>query len=460
MTNGQHVAPNVRRAVDFFAQAGLSYLLELMREKYIEVGQVGGQVVIAKSTPQQRRELASFLGKPSYTGETLKVRLRDVDSALQKSGFACTLFDVLQAIAPQEQLVTRKERRVAHNTHQSAFHEALQALLTQVTPDSRAYQWLVHGQHGIEWLYTRYKNLPRQEQEQQLQLVQFVLHALSQLPDAHSPERLALLAQRVSGNPHALDTGTATGRLFLLALQDLATTTTQSMSAEEDEDKHELPSMSQSRIQEVLLYASFGLLVDTISSNVAAFNIRGATFRNGDTDQLVEVAGQRILLLPLRQIREWQSVTPTQQRIYVFENPQVFEEVVEQLPRQREMPSLICTSGWPSVAALLLLDLLLAQSPDNTLYYSGDFDLKGLQIAAYLLFHYPRRCTMWHIDPDAYEIASQNGGIVAKTNELDLLDTLPDVFATLIERIRERGMWAYQEGVTRVLIEDVLRKAT
>lgn len=452
MMDEQHVAPHVRRAVNFFAQAGLSHLLELMREKYIEVGRVGGQVIVAESTPQQRRELASFLGKPPYVGETLKVRLRDVDIALQQSGFACSLLDVLQALAPHEQLVTRKEQRVAHSIHQTSFHEALQALLTQIAPDSRAYQWLATGQHGIEWLYTRYKNLPQQEQEQQLQLLRFVIHALSQLPDANFPERLALFAQRVSGNPHALDAGTTAGRLFLLALQDLASDTTQSLNSEGEL----LPVQpSQSRIQEVHLYARFGLLVDTISSSVIAYNIHGATCHNGENDPLVEVVGQRVLLLPLRQIHEWQSVVPAQKSIYVFENPQVFEEVVEQLPDQREVPTLVCTSGWPSVAALLLLDLLLAQSPGNTIYYSGDFDLKGLQIAAYLFDRYPERCILWHIDSDAYEIALQNGGIAVRTNELNLLDTLPNVFTTLVERIQERGMWAYQEGVTGLLSKDI-----
>ena len=457
MRDEPHVAPNVRRAVDFFVQADLSHLLKLMRDKYIEVGQIGGQVTITESTPQQRRELASFLGKPSYVGETFKVRLRDMDNALQQSGFACTIVDVLQALTPQQPLVTRKERRVAHAIEQTAFHESLQALLTQIPTNARAYQWLVHGQHGIEWLYTRYKNLSHQEQEQQLQSVHLVVHALSLLPDPDTPERLALFAQRISGNPHALDTGTTVGRLFLLALQDLASDTPQSARGEEEQEPVQ---PSQSRMQEVRLYARFGLLVDTISSRVAAYNLGGATFLNGETDQFVEVAGQRVLLLPLRQIYEWRSVTPMYKNIYVFENPQVFEEVVEQLPHGREMPSLICTSGWPGVAALLLLDLLLSQSPDNTLYYSGDFDLKGLQIAAYLLSRYPERITMWHTDPHGYEIALHNGGIQAKPKELELLDTLPDVFATLVKAIQARGMWAYQEGVTKLLCEDILREVT
>ena len=455
MTDGQRIAPEVQKAMHFFAQANLLHLLELMREKYIEVGQVGGQVVLSESTPQQRRELASFLGKSPYTGETLKIRLRDMDSALQHSGFACTLIEVLQALTPDQLLETRKERRATQAVQQNAFHEALQALLTQVTSDTYAHQWLSQGQHGLEWLYTRSKNASTQEQAQQLQLVHFVMQALSQLPGENKPERLALFAQRISGNPHALDITTQAGRLFLLALQDLASITTQPVNSEEELS---VAQTAPSRIQDMRLYARFGLLVDTISSNVAVYNVYKAVGYDNKSDALIEAARKRVLLLPLRQVQEWQQVTPTQRIIYIFENPQVFEEVVEQLshhPHQSETPSLVCTSGWPSVAALMLLDLLLAQSPDNTLYYSGDFDLKGLQIAAYLLARYPGRCKLWQMDANAYEMALQNGGISAKVNELSLLDTLPDAFTALVKRMQEREMWAYQEGIVQILCDDV-----
>ncbi len=163
------------------------------------------------------------------------------------------------------------------------------------------------------------------------------------------------------------------------------------------------------------------------------------------------------MLLPLRQIVAWQAIVPAQHRIYVCENPQVFEEVVEQQRGEEStlLPTLICTSGWPSAAALLLLDLLLAQSVDNILCYSGDFDIKGLQIAAYLMARYPERCHLWRFDGDAYTVALQHGGVVASSSELAMLNTLPTVFATLVSAMQERGMWAYQEGITQLLARDI-----
>src|SRR5205807_696625 len=88
-----------------------------------------------------------------------------------------------------------------------------------------------------------------------------------------------------------------------------------------------------------------------------------AIYHNGILDPLPQAAGERVLLLPLRQLLEWQSAQPAAADIYVFENPQVFEEVITGLTRSnsgKTLPTLVCTSGWPSTAAIMLLDLLLA----------------------------------------------------------------------------------------------------
>jgi len=68
------------------------------------------------------------------------------------------------------------------------------------------------------------------------------------------------------------------------------------------------------------------------------------------------------------------------------------------------------------------------------LYYSGDFDLKGLQIAAYLMARYPGRCHPWRFDPKSYLFALQSrqedGPATGhpRASELAMLSTLPHDF--------------------------------
>ena len=428
--------PNVQKAVAFFGQADLARLLAKLREKYIEVSQVGGQILLEDSTPVERRNIASFLSKPPYVNSSLKVKLADVEKVLKHS-FDCTLPELLAAFFPEQPLVTRQAKRAAHTMHQVDFRAMLLSIATALPEASRGKHWLQCGPHGQEWLFSRYKNTPVEEQERQLQVVRYVASVLDQLPRPGVPERLALFAQRTSGDPHALDADRAAGRLFLLALHDLDQQAVSSPTSTSPRD----------RAQELDLYRGAGLLVDMISSSVAVFNLAGAVYHDGTLDPLLQAAGQRVLLLPLRQLLEWKQIEPMSEEIYVFENPQVFEEVVAKLGVGKPLPTLVCTSGWPSAAALRLLDQLLEESPGNCLYYSGDFDLKGLQIAAYLAARYAGRCYPWRFDPGSYELALQAGGVEARTSELNMLNTLPGVFAPLVTMMQEKKKWAYQEGI-------------
>lgn len=434
---------NARRAAAFLHEAGLSRLLGLLREKYIQVGHVGGQVTLEQSTQNERRNIASFLGRAAYPDSTLKIKLADVEKALQHS-FQCSLPDTLAAFFPGQPLVTRPAQRLVHAQRQADFREALLSLAAELPEESRAHAWLLHGPHGIDWLFSRHKNAPPEEQERQLGIVRYIVRVLEQLPLVDAPERLALFAQRTSGDPHALDTDRPAGRLLLLALGDLQGETNATASPPQD------------RAHMLRLYSNAGLLVDTISSSVAAFNLASAIRADGMADPLVEAAGRRVLLLPLRQVLEWPRIAPAREHIYVVENPQVFEEIIASQEVVRASPTLVCTSGWPSAAALMLLDRLLAESPDHQLFYSGDFDLKGLQIAAYLLARYPGRCSLWQFDTAAYLLALQADGVPAGSAELDMLGTLPAVFTLLVAAMQEKRVWAYQEGIARSLTEDII----
>lgn len=437
-------ATNVQQAVDFFRQAELSRLLDLVRVKYIELGRVGGQVVLLHSSSTERRNIASFLDKPTYLEIDVKIRLTDLEKALLNSRFACDLVELLNAFFPDKSMITRPQQRTERRISHADFHNALESIAKEQTEGSLGQQWLSEGQHGIEWLYIRYRNEPAQIQQQFLAIVRTITLALYQLPFASSPERLAIFAQKMSGDPHFFDSDRMAGRLFRYALADLAAGT----GTLDFNDT-------------LTLYTSFGLLIDTISSSVAVYKLSSATSSNGTIDPLLQAASSRIMLLPLRQVLEWQSIVPSTNDIYIFENPQVFEEVIDGLPdshlQQDIQSTLLCTSGWPSSAALRLLDLLVASSADIQLHYSGDFDLAGLKIAAFMLERYAGQCSLWHMDSETYHFALLHGGLQANRQDVAALGTLPVVFQSLVQTMQQQGQWAYQEGIVTMLADDLLK---
>ena len=99
---------------------------------------------------------------------------------------------------------------------------------------------------------------------------------------------------------------------------------------------------------------------------------------------------------------------------------------------------------------------MLDESPHNLLHYSGDFDVKGLQIAAYLLARYPDRCHPWHFDSDSYAVALQSDGIQARESDLSSLSTLSAIFSSLVATMQQKRKWAYQEGIVDLLASDML----
>ena len=124
-----------------------------------------------------------------------------------------------------------------------------------------------------------------------------------------NPERLALFAQRTCGDPHALIQIWLLAGFLSLALNDLA----QGMEANSSQPT----KTPQDREQELRLYKDAGLLVDTVLSSVAIFNLASAIFHNNTSDPLVQAAGKRVLLLPMRQLLEWKRLTCEHKNLYV-----------------------------------------------------------------------------------------------------------------------------------------------
>ncbi len=440
----------MHRALVFFQQPAWDRLLEALYQKYIAQGRIGGQVILQHCTPEEQREIARFLGRPLPTSTDLTIRLIDFQHALQGSSFACDLPTLLQACFPERSHLTRPQQRERRAHRQQHFSDQLTALIASLPTSSRGSVWLLQGQHGRDALLRHYKNESQTAQQQLLQALQIVVEALDHLPTPPSFQSLSHFALQHTGDPHFFDSNTAGGRLFLSALMDL-----HEIHAFEAEAA---PIVEQGHWRHLLYYEA-GLLLDTISSTVAVFHLHAARQHNGEADALITHAGPRVLILPLRQLLDWHSLSPSSKHVYIVENPQVFAVLVDALLQtstsQHGLPTLVCTSGWPSVAAIRCLTLLTRTAPALQLHYSGDFDLQGLQIAHYLLSSYPRQCHLWRFDPATYHTALHDRPIILEEQELAGLAALPAVFAPLVTAMQQARRKAYQEGITQLLLEDI-----
>ncbi len=138
-------------------------------------------------------------------------------------------------------------------------------------------------------------------------------------------------------------------------------------------------------------------------------------------------------------------------RAYIVENEMVFAQLCDQAARFHS--PLICTSGQPSVAALRLLDLLTVNGTE--LFYSGDFDGKGLSIAAQLCARYPTLLRPWHMAPEDYGLCRSDVPLGEASRAL-LQGCAGTGLELSAEAVRKYGRAGYQELLIPQLETDLI----
>lgn len=190
-------------------------------------------------------------------------------------------------------------------------------------------------------------------------LLDDVLRVLGELPAAGEP--LSVLADRTLRDTHALDDGTRRATMVVRALATI----------------YELP-LPTDATQRRQLWERAGVADDELSSVVLVAGMRPPG--SGLVSSILRLcadAGQ-VAALTLGQLRAttWPAGLP--ETVWVFENPSVVALALARFGTR--CPPVVCTSGWPNSAGILLLRGLSAAG--CTLRYHGDFDGEGIRIAA------------------------------------------------------------------------------
>ncbi len=440
-----------KRAAEYFRERGLARLVAEATHAFYRNGRPVGLVVLTDATEAEQDGLAGLTGRKPARGP-LRVQLADLDRCLRSSGFGCTLEELLVAWASEPVRTRAAERATAESERarrREGWREMLEAVAARYPPESLAGRWLTSGAHGLPWLLGRFERLDLSSLEEKRARVQLVADALDRLP-LPEPRRLAVFANELAGDPHAFDLGAEAGRLLITALLDLF---------------GEELGLASSRAERLgaaarrQLFERVGVFPEGVSSTVAVYGLAEATRCGGDLDPLIASAQPEVLVLPLRRLLAWRRASPGRPDVYLVENPTVFEDLVDGLEGGTTdacPPVVICTAGWPSLAAWRLLDLLVAARPDCVFHYSGDFDLGGLRIAEVVRQRQGERFRLWRLDPESYQVALREESGALSEGDLRQLALLGVALAKLVEAMLATGRSAYQEAIEHLLIGDLL----
>jgi uncharacterized protein (TIGR02679 family) len=186
------------------------------------------------------------------------------------------------------------------------------------------------------------------------------LTVLQSLPADGVP--LAMLAAGCTGDPHALD---ARRPLAALVLDALALAAGEAPATDAESARS--------------LWERMGVIPDPLSSTVLALGVPGA---DGPADAWLSAAAaaSEPVVLTLSQLRRWPIRPLAAGNVgYVVENPSL---IATAAARGWTGPPLICSSGRPTMAVVLLLGQLAGHGA--TLRQHADFDPAGVDISRWL----------------------------------------------------------------------------
>ena len=407
-------------------------LLALARafcENYRRLGHFGGTYrVEAAAEPEACRTLSAFLREDIRPGT--RISWGKCLRAWAQTRFAAVPLGEACAGTSAEALTSRPAKRQARRVQR----EAILAALAEKYGDAP---------HCAQWLACLADDAPqhrlaKRDYALDEPLLMTVARALAALPEQY--ERLPFFANRVMGDPHALDETEAAGRVFLQALGWLAQAAPQGTPdgrASTAEEKMEL------------LYR-YHLLRDDVQNFATVYGI--VPQGTGDTYFQRAAAAFAPLNLPLREIVRTAVFAPVAgSDIYIVENSGVFSSLLDALTAARRCVPLLCLHGQPKLASWALLDRLAASGA--RLHYSGDYDPEGLAIAEKLLRRYPG-ARPWHYEAAAY--APRTRAKLTATRLKQLADITSPALQPAAAAIRQQKYAYYQESFADQLAKDLL----
>lgn len=429
----------LQSALTYFQQSGFERLFEGFKERYISLGHIGGTVVLSPLKSEEKEVLEGFLQIDCHKRKSLTVSVERMNRALKKTKFSEFTLEELVKVYFSGNLVSKKAQKKQENEKRK---QRFQKLLAGYT-DTRAGRWLLHILDTKEMPYNMLKQDERKDEKWLECHIPYLLQALEQLPVRNGEiVRLPVFASKITGDPHYFDEGNRMFRYLLYGICEIC----------------HIPYPSEQRAEqkaEVLYQA--GLLKDEISNSVTCMGIRGV-LKGGRYHRGMEgfYAENEMMQLNLYHLGQLTRVETEEKDVYVVENPAIFQMMTERQNASKEKQknkkiAIVCANGQLRLAVLVLLDLIVKAG--CTLWYAGDFDPEGLEIAQKLKDRYGEQLMLWHYEKEDYERAKSKNNIISEKRKKKLEKLSDPVLVRMKAWILESGVAGYQENICDLYIK-------
>lgn len=412
---------DVGAAAALAARPGYTSLLAAVRAR-LEAGGDPETVTLRGLDDDTRAALADLLGRRRLPGETVRVRLADLDAALRASRVGAGLVEVLEATGGP--LADRRAARAQAEQAWAAVWEVDHAALGR--PEVAAWVEGLRSSGVLRRLTA--------DPDDARRLLTHALEVVARLPSRGVAR--SVLAADATGDPHALDHGRPLATVVLRAAATLAA--------------REVPSSARDRRQ---LWADVGVACDPLSASVLVLGLRLA----GD-DIVADAANHHAvagcpLRLTLHQLdsteRDNEGLRTPHRRVLVCENPAVVAAATYRLDACEPAAPLVCIDGMPDVACDRLLSALASAGVEVA--FHADFDWGGLRIGNLLVARYG--AVPWRFSTADYRAALERAACAQPLGG-EPVDAAWDIELTAAIRRADRGV--AEEQLVDQLVGDLL----
>jgi len=414
--------------LDFFkANKGYHRLFLAFREKYKSLGRIGGTVKLTNLTPEEKEVLSSHFRKDYSHRSSAGVSVLAFERSLENTRFdGLALKDILEAYFNEAMTGKKEDEKVLELQRNRFFSTLLSAF-----PSGNARLWLERVRDGSALgVRTVVQKFSQEEERDNLyNHMTCVCKALNSLPgDKSYKKRLPVFSSQITQNPHGFDLGTFCGNMFFNALCTVY------------DIKEPKGSLERAEV-----YYRAGILIDEISNFVTISGLLAFQGKLHDPVWKAAMDSKQVLQVPLLNLIKIDRVESPIKKVFVIENPGVFGTIID----KNFLPPMVCTFGQPKLSGLVLLDLL-AES-DTEIFYSGDFDPEGLQIADSLWRRYGHRFRLWY-----YNVEDYKKSLSRETLSKKRLSILENIACPGLKEVAEAMRTVKKAGYQELLVDDLM----
>ncbi len=414
--------------------AAYSRCMQELRKKWESYGRVAGCITLKKTSEEERRAIGGIVGR-AFMDETVKITFPEFEQGLQKTRFAPIDIKAVLEDYFGNSLYTKQEQKVQVQMAREEFLDMLFRYFEGCAKEtSVVLRWLQelkdHKKYGYQILIKEFAHNEKAAEA----LAQNVGKALVLLKKREGEEELlAIFAAEVSGNPHYFDKGTTASQLLTHAVCFW---------------KHLDVPCNAYEWRECM--QAVGLVSDNIASMVHALGVQIETTEGVHPAYEIFCKRNEPYVLTAENLKVITGAKAIHQRVYVVENEMVFLHLVENVKEQEV--TLLCTSGQMRVAAFLLLTHLIEGGAN--IYYSGDLDPEGMDIADRLWQRYGDVIHLWRMSTEDYN--KSISGEKLSDRQLAKLEHLKNpILCCTAEAVRRKGKAGYQENLLEDLLVDI-----